>query len=716
MNYARTQGIPFIEDSTANYLLRGYYSSVEIAGDFNNSNAFLSYYDLSLLSGTNLFYYSANYELNARLDYQFRVNGSIVLLDNENPDSLLGYYGYRSELAMPEYIQPWEINYDPNIPHGSVIESSLYSSIVDRTYQLKIYLPPEYHSSSIDYPTVYFQDGFSYTDWGSAVNVLDNIIAAEKIEPIIAVFVKPNDRNEEYAFGLRDEYRLFFVNELVPYIDNLYRTITTPDKRLVLGDSYGGNISTLISYNHPDVFGKCGLHSAAFHPNNYEAYNLVVNGDVKEINFFSLWGSYDNRDANLHKFQDSLIAKGYQNGWLVLPEGHSWGLWRATVDTMLEYFFPYQSQTFQLTVNVTNGWNMVSAPGTNPDGMEVGTWWPRQTGSVFGYNGIQYVEVSDATTGEGYWMNNTVEETYSYPAIEIVPHDPIPVTIGWNMIGGYETSPTITALKATNPQIIGSVFGYNGIQYVEATNLVPGYGYWLNITSEDPIVIPDVLSKVSAEVAERFKQDLPTGKAGWGRIVMTDAAGISTTLYAVNGEVDLDQYTMPPLPPSGSFDIRFSSGRIAEDINGSMQTIDMTGLTYPLTVRVEGMDIRLQDASASAVNVSLKSGEDVVIGDATVHKLMVTGELIPTVYALKQNYPNPFNPTTKIVFEIPKTGEVKLSVYNLLGEEVIKLIDEEKNAGYYEIIFDGSAISSGVYLYKLNSLGFSEAKKMVLIK
>ena len=92
-------------------------------------------------------------------------------------------------------------------------------------------------------------------------------------------------------------------------------------------------------------------------------------------------------------------------------------------------------------------------------------------------------------------MNNTVAETYSYPAIGIVPHDPIPVTIGWNMIGGYETSPTITALKTANSQITGTVWGFNGVQYVPATNLVPGYGYWVYVTTTDPIVIPDRINK-----------------------------------------------------------------------------------------------------------------------------------------------------------------------------------------------------------------------------
>ncbi len=136
------------------------------------------------------------------------------------------------------------------------------------------------------------------------------------------------------------------------------------------------------------------------------------------------------------------------------------------------------------------------------------------------------------------------------------------------MIGGYETSPTITALKAANPQITGTVWGFNGTQYVAATNLVPGYGYWVKITAAGNITIPDALAKGN-EVVELFKED-------WGRIILTDAAGLSYTLYAVKGEVDLSQYEMPPIPPAGMFDIRFSSGRIAEDMNSSIQTIDMS--------------------------------------------------------------------------------------------------------------------------------------------
>jgi len=68
------------------------------------------------------------------LDYQFCVNVLIELLETKNPDLVLGYYGYKSELAMPNYIQPWEIIYEPNISYGIVIKISKYSNIVECTF------------------------------------------------------------------------------------------------------------------------------------------------------------------------------------------------------------------------------------------------------------------------------------------------------------------------------------------------------------------------------------------------------------------------------------------------------------------------------------------------------------------------------------------------------------------------------------------------------
>jgi hypothetical protein len=85
-------------------------------------------------------------------------------------------------------------------------------------------------------------------------------------------------------------------------------------------------------------------------------------------------------------------------------------------------------------------------------------------------------------------------------------------------------------------------------------------------------------------------------------------------------------------------------------------------------------------------------------------------------YKLSQNYPNPFNPTTKISYSLRKSGLVTLRVYDILGKEVATLVNEVKNAGNYSVDFSASNFTSGVYFYKLETSGFSDIKKMMLIK
>ena len=89
---------------------------------------------------------------------------------------------------------------------------------------------------------------------------------------------------------------------------------------------------------------------------------------------------------------------------------------------------------------------------------------------------------------------------------------------------------------------------------------------------------------------------------------------------------------------------------------------------------------------------------------------------LPTSFELSQNYPNPFNPTTTISFSISSSAFTSLKVYDILGNEVETLVNEEKPAGTYELQFDASNLSSGVYLYRLSAGNFTEMKKMVLMK
>ena len=92
------------------------------------------------------------------------------------------------------------------------------------------------------------------------------------------------------------------------------------------------------------------------------------------------------------------------------------------------------------------------------------------------------------------------------------------------------------------------------------------------------------------------------------------------------------------------------------------------------------------------------------------------GTGIPEVYALSQNYPNPFNPSTVINFSIPESGLVTLKIYNVLGQEVVELVNDVKSAGSYEVTFDASNLTSGMYVYTITSGNYSATKKMMLLK
>jgi trimeric autotransporter adhesin len=107
-------------------------------------------------------------------------------------------------------------------------------------------------------------------------------------------------------------------------------------------------------------------------------------------------------------------------------------------------------------------------------------------------------------------------------------------------------------------------------------------------------------------------------------------------------------------------------------------------------------------------------------GNVAQWDLLLTGvnnnNEISDKFELSQNYPNPFNPSTKINFNIPKSGNVKLNVFDASGKEVAELVNENLNAGIHEVTFNASALSSGVYFYTLKSNDFVETKKMTLVK
>ena len=106
----------------------------------------------------------------------------------------------------------------------------------------------------------------------------------------------------------------------------------------------------------------------------------------------------------------------------------------------------------------------------------------------------------------------------------------------------------------------------------------------------------------------------------------------------------------------------------------------------------------------------------IVYGDTTMDAIEQLSGSVPMYFKIYQNYPNPFNPISKIKFDIAKLGNVKLTIYDVLGREITNLVNERLQPGTYETEWDGSNYSSGVYFYKLITPEFTQTRKMVLVK
>lgn len=109
--------------------------------------------------------------------------------------------------------------------------------------------------------------------------------------------------------------------------------------------------------------------------------------------------------------------------------------------------------------------------------------------------------------------------------------------------------------------------------------------------------------------------------------------------------------------------------------------------------------------------------EDLILSGGMNPESANTGEnTVPQEYKLHQNYPNPFNPATTIKYQLPKDGLVQIKVYDIIGREVMTLVNEQKTAGTYETIFNATNFASGIYFYRIQSGSFVESKRMMLIK
>ncbi len=351
------QNYPLYEsDTKVTLIYKGAFSKVEFISDITGWTDPIQF---KKLEGSDLFFLNLVIEPDARIEYQLIIKNK-YLCDPSNKFKSLNGLGTLSELAMPKYERhPYFQDYllGKVGSYDGLIKHILPAGALPYEHEVHIYFPPGYNHNK-KYPVIYFQDGPDYIRFALAPYSINRLILENKIEPCIAVFVTPPNLhqpkvpNRSTEYGMNDDYVKFFCIELVKFVDENYSTIQSPDKRLVVGDSYAGLISTYISFVRNDLFMNAYSQSGYYSFNDDSIIKLFKESEKRSINLYFDIGTYEEKvgsdflpatelnfiNAN-RRMKDALTNKGYRFIYREYFEGHTWGNWRRHLIDALIYFF-----------------------------------------------------------------------------------------------------------------------------------------------------------------------------------------------------------------------------------------------------------------------------------------------------------------------------------------------------------------------------------------
>lgn len=374
------------------------------------------------------------------------------------------------------------------------------------------------------------------------------------------------------------------------------------------------------------------------------------------------------------------------------------------------------------------GWQLVGYPaeGTGVDPFSIFT--NGINGTFFSHN-LSYSEETVFSPGVGYWIRLSEAETVSVepPFLTTISLDLEP---GWYLLSGPGMPIAFSDIDDPgNVLVSGSLKGYNG-GYFDADSLKPGRGYWVNSNGTGSITMnSDISSPATKQVAKSLTE--PEGFVAF-RIGINENQSPKFYLGgSINDQTEFNplSFSMPPLPPTGAFDIRFDND--SRLVSGAAGTLLVSAPGDSLTIsHANQSDDQLlfsfiREGSGEVEELEINPEESIAILAEGISEIDVqlgvvnsvdTGSDRPERIELAQNFPNPFNPTTVISYNLPQSGAVTLEVFDMTGRQITVLKDGFQAAGTYNYEFDASNLSSGVYMYRLQSAGSVLTRKMTLIK
>lgn len=319
--------------------------------------------------------------------------------------------------------------------------------------------------------------------------------------------------------------------------------------------------------------------------------------------------------------------------------------------------------------------------------------------------------------GTGYWVKFPSADTVQVPGT-IILEDTIPVGTGWNIIGSLSIPLDTAEIVWSPPDNRTSVYQSYDNGYAADSRIIPGKAYWVKARTGGYLVLSAIGSPPRI-VVEKPVESISTFK-------IADAAGASQMLYIRTGdsETPLTMFELPPQAPEGAFHVRFESNRMMEEtpaVGESHFAILLSSVVYPVTLSWE-LASPDQVCSLSGDNMpdrSITGSGEMILEDPAIRRIVIGTQTVghPAVFDLLQNYPNPFNPVTQIRFSVAVEAPTRLTVFNLLGQEVATLFHDNARSGqFYDVTLDAASLASGVYFYQLRSGSMSMVKKLMVVK
>jgi len=209
--------------------------------------------------------------------------------------------------------------------------------------QYRFYFPAEY-SALEKLPVIYLTDGQWYVRQGDLPNLMDRLIEKGKIQPMIAVFVDNrdphnlSDNRRNRQFWCSENYAAFFEQELIPEIDNRFKTAANRSARVILGLSFGGLNSVCFGLHAHNTFEGIAIQSPAMRPvpSIFSAYEDSTRLPLK---IFLSTGTRGDNEESTRRLKRILDLKKYEMKYVEVPYDHSWANWKPLLDDVLLYYF-----------------------------------------------------------------------------------------------------------------------------------------------------------------------------------------------------------------------------------------------------------------------------------------------------------------------------------------------------------------------------------------